>query len=570
MTLNTLDTTLTACEAGDILTAPQFDLMSALELDDDARDQIGTFVVALFVAALATLARVAVQRKNRWWFNMLLMHGAILVYWFKQCHLNEPQNPWLTTIHGGLCWRNAAGEFQQIAFWGGDRERLILNGLVWLAVLGNVIPAYATGNEAGRHMTHVKRRACNPLINHVIAGILCVVFPFFVVTFRWNVAVPIAVILDLYHQITIHRLIANHDGIWVLRAVSMSLAITKWIVILNMYTTDAVGMLDQIFIMSTGFLGTRAYGATAYILYYLGLGDIKTAQWYSIGLMTANNMILGRCWGQMRIAFWLTVVNCAAVHYHQMWKKYLHLRPAFVLMCCVMTATMAHSGTFLSLMFTIVWGFAGFMLPHFNRFRPAPPKDEIYTPSVSTRPESGFLVGKPMCPMGFTSSSRTAGFLGTPNLKNSRKIKSDSARQSSVFAFGDPLTPNPDFEEYCTTPHSARSLLPPTPTRSLSMRSLFQNVTQTSRSARNLIRRQSLRTPVAPISEGIEDEGLVELQSSKTSSENLNKSNGLDSTEQADSPTVELPSPPLVAPAGGKTADDLPKSGAQAKSPRSS
>jgi len=350
-------------------------------LDADGRDQLGTLLVALFVGALATLARVMVHRRNRWWLNMCLVHGVIALYWWNQCHLNEPNNRWLTTVHSAICWKYSNGKYQQILWWGGDSERFWVNVLVWLAVLGNVVPAYATGNEAGRHMTHVKRRACNPLVNHIIAGILCVCFPYFVVTWKVEILVPVAVIFDLYHQITIHRLIANHDGIWVLRAVSMSLAITKWIVILNMWSSEPWNMLDQIFIMSTGFLGTRAYGALAFLAYYAGLGDIKTAQWYSIGLMTASMMIFGRFWGLYRITFWLTIVNCSAMHYHQMWKKFINLRPHFVGLTAVLTVIVTHSGIVASLLFTIVWSFGNFILPHFNRFRPAPKTD--FTPSVT-------------------------------------------------------------------------------------------------------------------------------------------------------------------------------------------
>jgi len=145
-------------------------------LDDDAKDQIGTLLVGILVGLMATGARVAVRRQNRWWFIMILFHGAIFAYWWNSCHLNESKTPWLSTIHGGLCWKDTKGQFQQILFWGGDWERWWVNVLVWLAVLANVVPAYATGNEASRHMTHVKRKKCNPLLNHIIAGILLFAF----------------------------------------------------------------------------------------------------------------------------------------------------------------------------------------------------------------------------------------------------------------------------------------------------------------------------------------------------------------------------------------------------------
>lgn len=83
----------------------------------------------------------------------------------------------------------------------------------------------------------------------------------------------------------------------------------------------------------------------------------------------------------MRIAFWLTIVNCAAMHFHQMWKKWLHLRPHFVGMTVVLTVIVAHSDSFISLLFTIVWCFSNFVLPHFNRFRPEPVTD--MTPTVT-------------------------------------------------------------------------------------------------------------------------------------------------------------------------------------------
>merc|ERR1719510_1790199 len=127
--------------------------------------------------------------------------------------------------------------------------------------------------------------------------------------------------------------------------------------------------------------------------------------------MTAQLVIMGRVWGQMRFAFWLTVVNCAAMYFHQMWKKWLHLRLQFVGSAAVLTMIVVHSGKFAGFLFTIGWMLANFLVPHFNRFRPRPKTPKrmsswTYATSPTVTPMAYSTKGR-RCPKTPYSSRRT-------------------------------------------------------------------------------------------------------------------------------------------------------------------
>merc|ERR1719510_2593963 len=116
--------------------------------------------------------------------------------------------------------------------------------------------------------------------------------------------------------------------------------------------------------------------------------------------MTAQLVIMGRVGGQMRFAFWLTVVNCAAMYFHQMWKKWLHLRVQFVGSAAVLTMIVVHSGKFAGILFTIGFMLSNFLVPHFNRFRPRPKTPKHTTGSWT------YANSPTVTPMAFSTKGR--------------------------------------------------------------------------------------------------------------------------------------------------------------------
>jgi len=173
-------------------------------------------------------------------------------------------------------------------------------------------------------------------------------------------------IFDVGHQISIHRLLKNHDGIWTLRAGNMQLAIMKWIVLLRV--EDKQTMIDMVFFQSCGFLGTRVFVTLVYILMYFGVPTkLIEEDWYSIGLVWAQFWIYVRFWDVAAPVVWLSIVSCSALYFHQLWRKNLHLRNLFVVANCIAMALALNLSKYLSLAFTIVYWCSFFWLPGFKR-----------------------------------------------------------------------------------------------------------------------------------------------------------------------------------------------------------
>jgi len=235
-----------------------------------------------------------------------------------------------------------------------------------------VVPKYWKGDEAVRHMVHVKKKKImNPLLFHIIFGILTVVMGAIM-----SVAPPgvqnsklwlgLLAFSDIGHQISIHRLLKNHDGIWTLRPGNMQLAIMKWIVLLRV--GDRQTMIDMVFFQSCGFLGTRILTTFVYIGMYFGIPTaLFEENWYSIGLMGAQFWIYARFWEAAAPVAWISIISSSALYYHQLWRNYLNFRDAFVFINCVAMTFALSLPNDLSLAFTLAYWSIFFFVPGFKR-----------------------------------------------------------------------------------------------------------------------------------------------------------------------------------------------------------
>lgn len=113
-----------------------------------------------------------------------------------------------------------------------------------------------------------------------------------------------------------------------------------------------------------------------------------------------------------------------------MWKKFLHLRPHFVGMTIILTVIVAHSGIFSSLLFTVVWSFGNFILPHFNRFRPAPMTalTPTVTPAFKLMREISGTLSTRLGQLSTRSSRLAQSLLSTRSARSTRSTGGSAAR----------------------------------------------------------------------------------------------------------------------------------------------
>merc|ERR1719245_1932657 len=296
-----------------------------------------------------------------------MIHGFTFFYAMKQCdgeanvYLQLPQ-----PIHDSFCCKDC--EVQGY----GNIERYLMILAAFIAIGANVVPKYWKGDEAVRHMVHVKKRKImNPLLFHIIFGILTVV-----VGALMSIAPPavqndklmlgLLIFSDVGHQISIHRLLKNHDGIWTLRPGNMQLAIMKWIVLLRV--GDRQTMIDMVFFQSCGFLGTRVFATLVYTFMYFGIPTyLFEENWYSIGLMGAQFWIYARFWEVAAPVAWISIISSSALYFHQLWRKYLPVRDAFTFMNCMAMTYALSLPKHLSLAFTLAYWCIFFFVPGFKR-----------------------------------------------------------------------------------------------------------------------------------------------------------------------------------------------------------
>lgn len=325
------------------------------------------FWFASVIGVSSTVTRMCTDTKNDWWIWMVLIQGFCFYYATMQCDEGADTRLQLPdAIHHSFCCVDCELEGYS------NTERWIMMFAALIGIGANVVPKYWKGDEAVRHMVHVKKRKIvNPLLFHIVFGILTVVFGGALSLAspevqNDNVMFALLFFFDAGHQISIHRLLKNHDGIWTLRCGNMQLAIMKMICLLRVQ--DRQTMIDLVFFQSCGFLGTRVFVTIVYILMYFGVPTyLFEENWYSIGLSGAQFWIYARMWPAAGPTVWLSIVASSALYFHQLWREHLHLRNVFVALNCVAMAFALSLAKWPSLIFTMVYWCTFFWLPGFKR-----------------------------------------------------------------------------------------------------------------------------------------------------------------------------------------------------------
>jgi len=252
----------------------------------------------------------------------------------------------------------------------GSTERQVMLFLSFLGVFGNVIPKYMKGEGAKR--LYVSPQIKRVLLTHIVSGILSVLGSgmigvaqddFGYEPSKWVLGLLIA--SDVVHQLTILRLLKNHDGVFPLRVGNMTIAIEKYISILNLDHVSNVP--DHIFLMSFGFMGTRLANVFLCLSCYLSKdGNIFFLEyWYSLGVGTALIHCICRTpHGPPLFFVMLPIIGYC--FYHELWRrrwKYHFL--AFNLIVSFLALnflTIPQQGFLLSISFPL-----GFFFPIFYR-----------------------------------------------------------------------------------------------------------------------------------------------------------------------------------------------------------
>merc|ERR1712013_387013 len=301
--------------------------------------------------------------------NGILMQGIIIAYWWQWCGPQEAPAPWLQDVHNASCYNTPVAKWTSI-------ERYIWSVGAILGMCINVIPKYVKGDEATRHLHHLHNgKIMNPILAHIIAGILTLFASggavlWCDVTGRWPTMKMLYAVyfMDFLHQITIHRLLRNHDGVWFLRAGNQVAAIGKMIFMLNMVNNQPA-QLDSMFLASCGFLGTRIWTGALLLLTWVGLGApaIAYEYWYSFGVLLSQFFAAFRSWPMYKVMMWACLVNCATMYFHQLWKPVFQYRNLFVFsVVCLATVASALPPT-TSKLFTLGFATCCFLVPHFKR-----------------------------------------------------------------------------------------------------------------------------------------------------------------------------------------------------------
>lgn len=333
-------------------------------------DDVKMWFVVGFIAFLAFNTRAYFGMHTRWWMFGLASHGIIYAYTRSSCDEVHKTFRVPRPFHDAFCCTECGIE----GGWKyGQTKRIILMLMALIAIGINVVPKYWRGDEALRHMVHVKKATIvNPLFFHIIARIATVVvsgsLSLAPVSFQINpLLIGLLWVSDIAHQISIHRLLANHDGIWSLRCVNMALAIMKWIVLLRV--NDPQTQIDMIFFQSCGFLGAQVFMSLVYIAMYFGVRTrlVHEDDWYSLGACFAQFWIFARFWSVAGPVLWISFIACSTMYYHQLWRDYLDWRPFFIAVNCVMTMLCLTTPLAQSLTLTALYTHAFLLLPGFKR-----------------------------------------------------------------------------------------------------------------------------------------------------------------------------------------------------------
>jgi len=265
------------------------------------------------------------------WFQLMFlgMFGAIFGY--SQYFCGTEMMPLGQEIHEGMCCHNCS------KFSMGDLDRKIHVALAFLGVFGNVVPKYAKKDEADRHLAAMKANPfTNTLIVHIISGIATVLGAGLFGVFGFEKLIPVFTFGSIVHDLSIHGLLPNHDGIFAIRVGNFALAAMKTIVVCNV--ADPIQRADLLFFLAFGFMGTRIACTVVYILQAVSFpASLIDEYWYSFGLSTAQFYIYSRMWSSFNIPLFMAAVCTTALYYHKRWRADLHIAAigVFVLLLAV-------------------------------------------------------------------------------------------------------------------------------------------------------------------------------------------------------------------------------------------
>jgi len=337
-------------------------------------DSVGVLLFSCIVALAATLARTFAKGRWSWLVNMVMFHGSIVVYWKQYCGKPVPFYG-MQTVHDALCYGDGRDPTDGSPLWWSSPERWIWAFGAVIGVTVNVIPKYMSGEEATRHMYHVKKATMNPLLFHIISGIMTLLASGSVMLY-WDyqghdwapskTTMKIVFFCDILHQLGINRMLRNHDGIWFLRCGNQASAVGKMIVMLN---CSGYSQIDLMFFASCGFLGTRVWCSLMFMVNYAGFSapTLALEYWYSIGVMLAHMTVFFRGWKLYGLVWWLCVVNSSAFYFHQLWKPWLEYRTQFVYLGICLTVLVCSLPNKLGMLVTLGFAYTGFQIPHFKR-----------------------------------------------------------------------------------------------------------------------------------------------------------------------------------------------------------
>jgi hypothetical protein len=254
----------------------------------------------------------------------------------------------------------------------GYYERGALLALCTFGVFGDVIPKYIRRESASRHLEKRNSPGGNPMLFiHIITGAFTVLFTGAAGMFggleRNSVAMFVLVIVDLVHQLSIVRMVKNHDGVFALRIGNFVGALLKYITILNIETHTPY-MVDILFIQNYGFMGTRLAG-TLSALHAMWTKDGDSwifERFYSIGLLAAHSHVILRL--PQFAEVWLIICPFIGYfYYHELWPREFKLQ---FLLGNIVVAIVGFTffGTYLQLACIAAYNFWTFRYPIFYRF----------------------------------------------------------------------------------------------------------------------------------------------------------------------------------------------------------
>lgn len=337
-------------------------------------DFVQASVLALVSVCLLTIIRDYCPTRNQWVWLSLLIHGGLLAYFANNCApLNGITEPSRSAIHDVVCG-NTGG--YKISEWG-TVERVITLLLCFGAVGINVIPKYRKRDLAERHVARIRQseRAgamSNPLLFHIITGILTVLGSGMAAQYgRFTDALLVALVLfDIGHQLSIYRLIPNHDGIWTLRCGNVNLAIVKFIACLRLFE-DPQAKIDLVFMYSAGFMFTRVFNFAFGFAHVMWLPKEAWMHeyWYSLGLSGAQFWVMFRTASFSMPAFWFSCIVTSVLYYHKLWDV-AHRNYLTAINCALFVLSFYATGYTTQVGLCVAYYYlAGFRLPHYHRHR---------------------------------------------------------------------------------------------------------------------------------------------------------------------------------------------------------